>query len=477
MEMRVTEVESQMAQVYVCFWFDVEDYVTPQSDDAVMRLARTFSEAGESATFKIVGEKARRLRERGREDVIAAVAEHDIGYHTDFHSVHPTVSEYLEGLGWDEGIEEFDRRERQGMEDVEELFGKRCSTYGQPGGSWAPQVYPALRRWGIPTYVDEATHVGLNDQPFWYCRVLNVLRMRSRCTRMKLGGGDSLREACDAFDSITQELQGEGGGLISIYYHPCEWSTTRFWDGVNFAKGHNTPLNALALPPLKPEDQAERDFKDFAAYVRHVSESGARVVTAAELPVNYPDLWNSTPLSSGLIVGLADAVADSVTYQPVERGWVSAAEAFGVLVETAACVKERGGIADGLTGRYVDGPIARPSVRESCEVTPDDFVAACARVSGELRLNDRVPSEVRVGGHVVGPAAFARAAARLLLRIAHGARPSRIGIEDRGLECESEVVEQGAFGWSIFPEGFSAPQLMELARLQAWTLKPALLHF
>jgi hypothetical protein len=27
----------------------------------------------------------------------------------------------------------------------------------------------------------------------------------------------------------------------------------------------------------------------------------------------------------------------------------------------------------------------------------------------------------------------------------------------------------------IFPEGFHAPRIMELARLQAWTLKPALL--
>jgi hypothetical protein len=28
----------------------------------------------------------------------------------------------------------------------------------------------------------------------------------------------------------------------------------------------------------------------------------------------------------------------------------------------------------------------------------------------------------------------------------------------------------------IFPEGFHAPKIIELARLQAWTLKPALLQ-
>jgi hypothetical protein len=32
------------------------------------------------------------------------------------------------------------------------------------------------------------------------------------------------------------------------------------------------------------------------------------------------------------------------------------------------------------------------------------------------------------------------------------------------------------WGWVIFPEGFRAPRMMALARLQAWTLKPAVLR-
>jgi hypothetical protein len=29
------------------------------------------------------------------------------------------------------------------------------------------------------------------------------------------------------------------------------------------------------------------------------------------------------------------------------------------------------------------------------------------------------------------------------------------------------------WGWIIFPHGFHAPKMMSLAKLQAWTLKPA----
>ena len=465
-----------MTRVYVCFWFDTEDYVAPPSDDAAMRIARIFSEEGVSATFKLVGEKARRLRDRGREDVIAALAAHDIGYHTDFHSRPPTVTQYLEGLGWEEGMAEFDRRERQGLEDVEAIFGKRCSTYGQPGGAWAPHVYPVLREWGIPTYVDEAAHIGLNDQPFWYCGVLNVLRMRSRCTRMQLGGGDNLRLGCEAFDGIAAELDQEGGGLISIYYHPCEWATTEFWDGVNFSRGRNTPLDALTMPPLKPKADAERDYADFGAYLHHVATSGAKLVTCADLPALYPDTWAAAPLPTETLRCLTCGMSDEVGYQPVRHGWASAAESFGVMAEALSRLEQvRCGAP--LTGRYLDGPTARPADNEACEVTREAFLEAAQDCHRQMRDTGRVPNEIIVGGHTVSPAGFAQAAARVLMTELQGLSPAFVEISRTRMVMEREVIEEGSFGWGIFPEGFRAPKVMELARLQAWTLKPALLKY
>jgi hypothetical protein len=37
------------------------------------------------------------------------------------------------------------------------------------------------------------------------------------------------------------------------------------------------------------------------------------------------------------------------------------------------------------------------------------------------------------------------------------------------------VDDPSLWTWVIFPPGFRAPEMMELARKQAWTLKPALL--
>src|SRR5438105_11364313 len=86
--------------VYVVLWFDTEDYIEPAADDAALRIAKDLAGMGVRATFKVVGEKARTLESRGRSDVIRALAGHNIGYHSDFHSIQPVPAVYLRRLGF-----------------------------------------------------------------------------------------------------------------------------------------------------------------------------------------------------------------------------------------------------------------------------------------------------------------------------------------------------------------------------------------
>src|SRR3954471_7566333 len=161
-------------RVDLILWFDTEDYLLPADDDAAKRLAQMLTEKGVRATFKVVGEKARVLEQRGRTDVIEALKKHDIGYHANYHSVHPTPSEYLADCGLLDGMEEFIRREGGGAADVRRIFGRdTLACYGQPGSSWGSQTIAALAQigvapHGIATYVDEGNHVGLKGKPFWY---------------------------------------------------------------------------------------------------------------------------------------------------------------------------------------------------------------------------------------------------------------------------------------------------------------------
>jgi len=121
--------------VYVILWFDTEDYILPASDDAAKRIATFLTAQGIRANFKIVGEKARVLESRHRTDVIDALKHHEIGYHSNFHSRQPTLAEYEAVLDWEQGAEEFDRRERPGFDAVARIFGRKPTCFGQPGSS------------------------------------------------------------------------------------------------------------------------------------------------------------------------------------------------------------------------------------------------------------------------------------------------------------------------------------------------------
>src|SRR6266436_2906909 len=96
---------SAQSPVYIVLWFDTEDYIEPAADDAALRIANDLAGMGVRATFKVVGEKARVLESRGRKDVVHALAAHNIGYHSNFHSIQPVPAVYLRRLGFIEGAD------------------------------------------------------------------------------------------------------------------------------------------------------------------------------------------------------------------------------------------------------------------------------------------------------------------------------------------------------------------------------------
>ena len=199
-------------KVYVVLWFDTEDYILPQSDDAAKRLATFLTEQGIQATFKVVGEKARTLERRHRTDVIAALQKHAIGYHSNTHSQHPTPAEYESLLDWETGAAEFTRRERAGFDDVQRIFKQKPCCYGQPGSSWAPQAFPSLASWGVGLYLDEAEHVGLNGQPFYYGGLLNIFNTKEGPQLRPNGDWTNIGESKTKFRQFYQQMTSNSGG-------------------------------------------------------------------------------------------------------------------------------------------------------------------------------------------------------------------------------------------------------------------------
>ncbi len=468
--------------VRVILWFDTEDYLLPADDDASKRLAELLTARGIRGTFKLVGEKARVLERRGRRDVIDALRKHDIGYHSDYHSVHPCVAEYLAEASWDEGLAEFSRRERQGAADVRRIFGVPVlACYGQPGSSWAPQTYAALPAIGVlPCYVDDGDHVGVGGRPFRYCGAIVVYQMKDNVTRMDLYGDGGLEKGCQAFEEIHARLKRGGGGLISIYYHPCEWVHQQFWDGVNFSRGANPPREEWKAPPQRPREETEAAFARFEKYVDFQKSLGVEFVTASELPRIYEDpvRRDKLPLKDVRLAAEETVRAGKLDALDIGGGrFLSPADVFAASVEAlAGFIGHRELPADVAVGEVL-GPSEPPPQSDVDETRWSDFRAAVLDVRDVLASRHQIPSRVFLGPRAIAPADFALACARLVADEGLATPPATVRIPRGTPVATAGRVAQdspGIFGgWIIHREGFRAPRILEVARLQAWTLKPA----
>jgi hypothetical protein len=441
--------------VYVVLWFDTEDYIEPAADDAALRLAEDLDRLGVRTTFKVVGEKARMLELRNRRDVIRALAKHDIGYHSNTHSIPPPPAVYLRPLGYLEGADEFERREGPGVADLRRIFGVTPSCYGQPGSSWGPQSNLALRRLGIPIYLDEGSQVGVDEQPFWYGGLLYVFRMGRFLVRPDLNDESRLEETLRRFDQAAEELRRRGGGVISTYYHPTEFVTTEFWDAVNFARGANPPRSEWKPPRRRTTEDSERCYRILRRYVDHAKGRGARFITARDLLQIY-DSAPSPPLDRRTV---ALSFTDRQTYLVQGRWSYSAADLLLNLL--------------GVDPQYVEGPTSRgESTYRGTSLPRPALARAASDAAAYIRRHGRLPAVAWFGVETLSLGDFAATLA------GDDGTAAAVPVRRGNLEFEKNFATDpaAAFNWAIHPEGFRAPELLELGRLQGWTLKPARLR-
>src|SRR5262249_13921269 len=108
----------------------------------------------------------------------------------------------------------------------------------------------------------------------------------------------------------------------------------------------------------------------------------------------------------------------------------------------------------------------------------NQFLRTTADVRAYLRKHGRMPGVIWLGSEPVSPEGYLRTLAQLApLHLDGKDLPKTIEVKPATLAALKHVAEDDPklWGWVIFPPGFRAPALMELARKQAWALKPALL--
>ncbi|WP_135546654.1 polysaccharide deacetylase family protein [Paenibacillus cymbidii] len=452
-----------MTKVKVLLWFDVEDYITPQSRESFLAVLRMLNERGVKGIFKIVGEKARVLLEHGRTDIAEALAPHEIGYHTNLHSQHPVMSEYLEPVGFAEGAALFDAKERVGLDDVARFTGKASMTFGQPGYSWAPHAYPVLRRWGVPVYVDDHDHLSLEGKPFWYGGLLSFTDLKGTM-RMDLKP-DGLERAKADFDRLLADFAGEPIAFVSIYYHPCEFACTSFWDKHNFGRGKSTPREQWQPSPLRPEGEMELYVERLGQFIDYTLAAGDVAYITSKEALGL-ESSASGAIAAANVRGLAAAVGSELGFVRLADRALSASEQFSLFRQYM--------LGRELTAETVYGP-ERDFVSEGDgPLTVAGIKRAIAEEGPSVCGYPQLPDAYVVDGRRINPVDLT---CTMAAAIAQGAGDGDAVPLVRGrLTAADYAGDNDLWGprWSIFPLDFRAPNLVRLSKLQAWTLKPAM---
>jgi len=124
------------------------------------------------------------------------------------------------------------------------------------------------------------------------------------------------------------------------------------------------------------------------------------------------------------------------------------------------------------------GPDVLPAPTERTEASWAEFETAVLDCHDFIRYHSQVPSRVFVGPDKIAPADFLIAMASVLADREKAAGKSGVVAIPRGTALGTERLVASDTpklfgGWVIHRENFQAAKLLELGRLQAWTLKPA----
>jgi hypothetical protein len=335
-----------------------------------------------------------------------------------------------------------------------------------------------MRQWGMKVYLDAGQHVALDGKPFYYCGLLNIYQI-ANMPRVDLKNPSTLPDTEERFAAARKQLLAEGGGLVSIIYHPCEFVHQEFWDGVNFRNGANPPREKWKLPPQKTPEETRAAFEVFENYVRYMKHfDDVRFITASDAVREYADAACERTWSTADVREIAAGVGDEPGFQRRGDYALSAAEVFAILAEFVAAPRSE---SQGTVIKYAGSPYgpssAETPLEEPMTVDTDQFLRTIADVADSIRRLGRIPSAVWLGSRSVPPEAFLRSLAHVAQEISDGKPvPAMIEIKPARLASAKYVADDNPnlWKWVIFPPNFRAPNVMALAKRQAWTLKPAI---
>lgn len=451
--------------------FDTEDFVTPQSDDALAFLVSELNRCYIPGCFALVGDKARALVERGRRDIIEALADHEIDYHSNDHHFFPPLATTIEPMDWEQGAAWVLAHEARGVGDIENILGVAPVVWAKTDSQWTTQSLYAFEALGMTGYASR--HFARDDlRPYWYMNMLS-LPYAAMLDHLIVDEGTPrqlLKRAVAEFEPLAEKAGDDG--VIVYGTHPCMWVCQTFYDLHNIKRRGQPPAKRKWRPaPLLDEQRIQRNREFFTMFLGFLRGRGCRTDTYGHVIGRRID--DRMPwLPQKQLATLARRVRRRLASTAVGGRSYSCAEILGALGWALARFEE-GGLSGRIPIRSPLGPIETPRVMtEPLNVCSRAVVGAASKASAYIGEHGRLPSGIDVGGHHFPPAQLLRAAAEAYLSILDTGKACGATLTP-GPDCpeDAELLEGASISSHALPKDYRPERLLEQGRLQSWTLR------
>jgi peptidoglycan/xylan/chitin deacetylase (PgdA/CDA1 family) len=468
--------ETRPPKAFLVVTFDVEDYISPEAeriDDIPKWLAGIMTEEGVTGTFFVIGEKARSLEKRGRQDVIAAMARHDIGSHTNLGSLHPTVTEVLERAGWAAGVRKMRAQESAGLRELERIFGVPVKILARHGGSYGPQLVCALGQMKVAYQGSPASLPGRDV--VWFCNALNFSAQYS-------GGFDDAYYRDDLFETVFDKLKvdlprlAKTSEVLALFAgHPTKIRAEEFWD-LNFYAGKNTPPNAWRAPRLRPAEAMTTAQENFRRMMRYLKgRDDIEITTYRALVDLYSQQEES--ITAEELAGMASAALKMKTLAPSDK--FSPAEAFAGLAKAIVAFAKPGALPRSVKTGHPLGPLRMPPERPGMvRVTSEDAYRLAGEALDIINRTGTLPAWLSVGKVRLGTGSLFALFSAVFLDL-NAKKPGGVYqapvFEPYPRTNEPVIIKEveGYKSWPVHRRDLDMSRIVEFTRLQLWTLKPA----
>ncbi len=435
-----------MTEIY--FSFDTEDFTSDHAADAILYQAKLLSSYGIRGNFNIVGYLARELVRNRRFDVLDALKEHTISFHSLRHSYHPTINEYTDIDDFAAARKELLKQECEGMGMVRAATGleDRFTAACPPGDSFSYAAMYTYAELGIPLYVGSLFNTP-DGSSVYYCNQLHT-NYDYPLEYVLLEAGHYSQE------EFVEELAAKK--RVFLYNHPNKALYADFWDIHNYFRGNLHPMHQWEEARRRPVTDVMLYFSRLTSLIEALKkDSRFRICSCDELAKKTDAVHTVTK-----------DMLPRITAQLKERFACIDAPVSLSVADCFFAAKHFLTSAEPYTPGLVHGFLKEPEgTKEPVTLTKEEVLRLAASCTPDAFL----PPCFEMGGKVIGPADLLFA----MLDIASG--QSEATVLPKTQQCdisEYPALEKiGLKGSWIHCDSFEDRYLSDRLRLQAWTIR------